>query len=59
MARKRTERRKRGFHMLIIGGVLMLTKFFGLPLEFMFVGLIFVGLGLGDIFYDSRYKRRF
>jgi hypothetical protein len=59
MSRKRTARRRRGLHMMLIGAVLMLTKFIGLPQEFLFVGLIFVGLGLGDIFYDSRYKRRF
>jgi len=45
--------------MLVIGLGLMLTRTIGLDQVFFVCGLIFAALGCGDIFYDSRYKRRY
>ena len=52
-------RRRRGVLLLVIGVILMLTKAIGLDDAFLLGGVIFAALGFGDIFYDSRYKRRF
>lgn len=52
-------RRRRGVLLLGIGIILMLTKVLGLDDAFLLGGVIFAALGFGDIFYDSRYKRRF
>ena len=54
-----SERRKRGFLMLAVGAIMMLTYFAGLDMVFVAAGGIFAALGLGDIVYDGRYKRRF
>jgi len=54
------QRKKRGFLLVAIGLVLILSHY-GLRLDVAFLmgGLVFVGLGFGDIFYDQRYRRRF
>jgi len=54
------ERKKRGVLLLAIGIVLVLSHYvLRLDMAFLMGGLIFVGLGFGDIFYDGRYRRRF
>ena len=55
----RNERKRRGLLLVAIGIVLMSTKLLRLDDAFFLGGIIFVALGCGDIFYDSRYKRRF
>ena len=55
----RNERKRRGLLLVVIGIILMLTKIIGLDDAFFLGGIIFIALGCGDIFYDSRYKRRF
>lgn len=55
----RNERKRRGFLLLGIGILMMMTKFMRLDDAFFLGGLVFVALGCGDLFYDSRYKRRF
>ena len=53
------ERKRRGVLLVVIGIIMMMTKLIGLDQVFVAGGVIFVLLGCGDIFYDSRYRRRF
>ena len=53
------ERRRRGWLMVIIGAILMLTRLAGLDAVFAWSGIMFAALGLGDIFFSKRYRRRF
>jgi|GEM_PF-3505068 len=54
------ERKKRGFLLVAIGIVLVLSHYIlRLDMAFLIGGLVFVGLGFGDIFFDNRYRRRF
>jgi len=55
----KNERKRRGVLLVVIGLILMITKAVGLDDAFFLGGVIFAALGFGDIFYDSRYKRRF
>ena len=55
----RNERKRRGVLLVVIGIILMMTRALGLDDAFFLGGIVFVALGCGDIFYDSRYKRRF
>ena len=61
MQRKKpvTSRKKRGRILLIMGIVLMATRLFQMDQVFMMAGIIFIGLGCGDMFYDPRYKRKY
>ena len=54
------ERKKRGVLLIAIGIILVLSHYtLRLDMAFLMGGLVFVGLGFGDIFYDGRYRRRF
>jgi hypothetical protein len=54
------QRKKRGFLLVAIGLLLILSHYsLGLDMAFLMGGLVFMGLGFGDIFYDQRYRRRF
>ena len=56
----KNERKKRGALLLVIGLMLMSAKgLLHLDSAFLLGGVVFVALGCGDIFYDSRYRRRF
>lgn len=55
----KNERKRRGLLLLVIGLMLMATKALRLDDAFFLGGIVFVALGCGDIFYDSRYRRRF
>ncbi len=57
--KKKNERRERGFLMLGIGILLMMTNMIGLDKAFFYCGVVMAGLSLGDIMFDNRYKRRF
>ncbi len=54
--KRMSDRRKRGMVLVVIGICLVMTRLLGIEKIFLYAGIVFLVLGLSDMFYINKYK---
>ncbi|MDX1476182.1 MAG: hypothetical protein R3301_00705 [Saprospiraceae bacterium] len=53
------ERRRRGWLLIIMGVIMLMTHFLQLDRVFILGGVLFVALGCAELFGNNRYRRKY